>query len=77
MSIRETEGYGVNSVPIRVVLALFDMDVKHFAELAGYDAGYVSNILTGQTIASDRFRDAVAATIDELVFGPRNGQGSR
>ncbi|MDQ4144890.1 MAG: helix-turn-helix domain-containing protein [Actinomycetota bacterium] len=60
---------------VRVILALCDMDLADFAECLGYDRGYVSNVLTGQTRPSPAFCRAFGDTVAELVFGDRCRSG--
>lgn len=54
---------------VRVILALCDMELGDFAEDLGYERGYVSNILTGQTRPSPAFCRAFGDTVAQLVFG--------
>lgn len=56
---------------VRVVLALCDMELGDFAECLGYERGYVSNVLTGQTPPSPAFCRAFGDTVAQLVFGER------
>lgn len=60
---------------VRVILALCDIEVRDFAEHLGYDAGYVSNVLTGQTRPSPAFCRAFGDTVAEFVFGERCSSG--
>lgn len=54
---------------VGVVLALCEMSVGEFAECAGYDAGYVSNVLTGSARPSRAFCRAFGDAVAQLVFG--------
>jgi len=54
---------------VRVILALCDMELGDFAECLGYERGYVSNVLTGQTRPSPAFCRAFGNTVAELIFG--------
>src|ERR671914_491057 len=54
---------------VRVILALCDMELSDFAECLGYERGYVSNVLTGQTHPSPAFCRAFGDTVAEMVFG--------
>lgn len=56
---------------VRVILALCDLEFGEFAEYLGYERGYVSNVLTGQTRPSPAFCRAFGDTVAELVFGER------
>jgi hypothetical protein len=56
---------------VRVILALCDLEFGEFAECLGYERGYVSNVLTGQTRPSPAFCRAFGDTVAELVFGER------
>ena len=56
---------------VTVILALCDMEQSDFAECLGYERGYVSNVLTGQTRPSPAFCRAFGDTVAELVFGER------
>lgn len=56
---------------VQVILTLCDMELRDFAECVGYDRGYVSNVLTGQTRPSPAFCRAFGDTVAELVFGER------
>lgn len=60
---------------IRVILALCDMELSELAECLGYERGYVSNVLTGQTPPSPAFRRAFSDTVAQLVFGEGCGSG--
>lgn len=54
---------------VQVILALCDMEFRDFADHLGYDRGYVSNVLTGQTRPSPAFCRAFGDTVAQLVFG--------
>ena len=54
---------------VQVILALCDIELHEFAEHLGYERGYVSNVLTGQTSPSPAFCRAFADTVAELIFG--------
>lgn len=56
-----------------VILTLCGLEIREFAEHAGYDAGYVSNVLTGATVPSLAFRRAFGETVATLIFGPSDG----
>ncbi len=60
---------------VRVVLALCDMELGDLAECLGYERGYVSNVLTGQTRPSPAFCRSFGDTIADLVFGERCPSG--
>lgn len=60
---------------VRVILALCEMEVGDFAEYLGYERGYVSNVVTGQTRPSPAFRKAFGDTVAQLVFGEGYGRG--
>ena len=60
---------------VQVILALCDMELRDFAECVGYDRGYVSNVLTGQTRPSPAFCRAFGDTVAQLVFGERCRSG--
>lgn len=60
---------------VRVVLALCDMELGDFAECLGYERGYVSNVLTGQTRPSPAFCTAFGDTVVQLVFGEHCSRG--
>ncbi len=66
---------GIDRRAVRVILALCDMELGDFAECLGYDRGYVSNVLTGQTRPSPAFCRAFGDTVAELVFGERCSSG--
>lgn len=52
-----------------VILALSGLELGEFAEHVGYDAGYVSNVLTEQTRPSPAFRRAFGEAVATLIFG--------
>lgn len=52
---------------VRIILALCDLEVSDFAECLGYEPGYVSNVLTGQTRPSPAFSRAFGDTIAQIV----------
>jgi transcriptional regulator with XRE-family HTH domain len=54
---------------VRVILALCDMELSDFADCLGYERGYVSNVLTGQTRPSPAFCRAFGDAVSQLVFG--------
>ncbi len=54
---------------VQVILALCDLELRELAEHLGYERGYVSNVLTGQTRPSPAFCRAFGDTVAELVFG--------
>lgn len=60
---------------VRVILALCEMEQGEFAECLGYERGYVSNVLTGQTRPSPAFCRAFGDSVAELVFGERCSRG--
>lgn len=60
---------------VNVILALCDIELRDFAEQLGYEPGYVSNLLTGQTRPSPAFCRAFGDTVAELVFGERCSNG--
>lgn len=60
---------------VRMILALCGMELGDFAQCLGYERGYVSNVLTGQTRPSPAFCRAFGDTVAELVFGERCSTG--
>jgi hypothetical protein len=56
---------------VGVILALCDLELAEFAQFLGYERGYVSNVLTGQTKPSPAFCRAFGDTVARLVFGER------
>ena len=54
---------------VSVIMALCSLELRDFAEHLGYERGYVSNVLTGQTRPSPAFCRAFGDTVAELVFG--------
>lgn len=60
---------------LRVILALCDIELGELAVCLGYERGYVSNVLTGQTRPSPAFRRAFGDTVAQLVFGEGCGPG--
>jgi hypothetical protein len=40
---------GIDRRAVRLILALCEMELGDFAQCLGYERGYVSNVLTGQT----------------------------
>jgi hypothetical protein len=66
---------GIDRRAVTVILALCEMELGDFAECLGYERGYVSNVLTGQTRPSPAFCRAFGDTVAELVFGERCSRG--
>lgn len=59
----------VDRKTINVLFAALGMEHHRFAELMGYDEGYVSNVFNGYTAASPAFRRAFGETIGTLILG--------
>lgn len=55
---------------LEVLLAVLDIDKRDLAELMGYRARYVNNVLGGFSKASPAFREAFGAAVAELILGP-------
>lgn len=59
----------VDRKTINVLFAALGMEHHRFAELMGYDEGYVSNVFNGYTAASPAFRRAFGETVGTLILG--------
>lgn len=66
----------VDTKTVRILLACLGLEVNQLADRMAYDAGYVSNVINGFTVASPGFRRAFGETIGSLVLGTYQPRGA-
>lgn len=62
-------GWQVDRRNLKILLALYDLEVRDFAEMMGFDRGYVSNVIGGFTHPSRKFRTRLGEVIATLMVG--------